>query len=420
MPARPLARSFPRYYEAKLAFTAPDVDQIAKLAKIAFLALPHGLAAEYALPLVARGVRVIDVSADFRLDDAAVYKQYYKTEHPAPEWLPKAVYGLAERYREQIRQAPLIAVAGCYPTSILLRRRRCSPPVCVRPDGIVISSMSGVSGAGRKEDVTLLFAECNESARPYSVTGHRHLSEIEQELAKAAGLAALPVNFLPHLIPVTRGIHTTIVFNLARDGVTAADVQQALNAVYADEQFVRILKPGDLADTKHVTHTNVCEIGYAVDARTGRLIVSSAIDNLTKGGLGAGRSVPQYRARMRRGGRPGVSRRPADDSLQEEGGAHGDSQGRDRLFGDRLSGGGDRRRVEAEQGGRPGAAGQRPASAVRRGLHRESLRGGLGSLVPGDRGQGGNGAGDRGQQRQRQRLHRGGRAAPTLPAWPNR
>ncbi len=276
---------FPRYYEAGLTFTAPDVEEIASKAQVAFMSLPHGLAAEYAVPLAERGVRVIDVSADFRLDSPDVYKSYYG-EHPAPEWLPKAVYGLAERNREQIRSAALIACPGCYPTSILLPTTVMLEKGLARPEGIIISSMSGVSGAGRKAEATLLFAECNESMRPYKVTGHRHLSEIEQELAKAAGLKELPVNFVPHLVPVNRGIHSTIFLQASRDDLSPLEVEKALRDAYGKEPFVRVLAPGELADTKHVTFTNRCEIGYAVDTRTKRLILSSAIDNLTKGGSG--------------------------------------------------------------------------------------------------------------------------------------
>ena len=209
-----IGQVFPRYYEADLCFSNPDVEDIAANASIAFLALPHGTAAEYALPLVEKGVKVIDVSADFRLDDPDVYEEYYGLPHPCPEWLPKAVYGLAERNRDAIRGADIIACPGCYPTSILLPLTALMHAGLVRPDGIVVSSMSGVTGAGRKADVALLFAECNESLRPYKVTMHRHISEIEQELTKAASEKVV-LNFIPHLVPVNRGIHTTILANAA-------------------------------------------------------------------------------------------------------------------------------------------------------------------------------------------------------------
>jgi len=179
-----------------------------------------------------------------------------------------------------------VACPGCYPTSILLPATALLAAGLMSPEGLIASSMSGVSGAGRKADVGYLFAECNESLRPYNVTGHRHLSEIEQELAKAAGKPTVTINFLPHLVPVTRGIHTTLIGALVRPETTAEEVGAALRAAYPNEPFVRILGPGELADTKHVTMTNTCEIGYAVCPRTRKVIVSSAIDNLTKGGSG--------------------------------------------------------------------------------------------------------------------------------------
>ena len=276
---------FPRYLECDLPFSKPDVDDIAAKADIAFLALPHGLANEFAAPLLERKLKVIDISADFRLHDPWVYAKYYKTEHPAPELLGKAVYGLPEVYREQIRDASLVACPGCYPTSILLP---CIPLLragLVETSGIEAISLSGVSGAGRKVDAVYIFPECNESMRPYAVTGHRHLPEIEQELALAAGQKELAINFIPHLIPVNRGIHSTVLLK-TKSGCDAAAALECLRQAYKNEPFVRVLGNGQLADTKHVTMTNFCEIGCAFDKRTGRLILSSAIDNLTKGASG--------------------------------------------------------------------------------------------------------------------------------------
>ncbi|HQL87685.1 MAG: N-acetyl-gamma-glutamyl-phosphate reductase [Lentisphaerae bacterium] len=278
---------FPRYRECQLPFINPDAEQIAGRAEVAFLALPHGLAAEYAVPLLARGVKVIDISADFRLRDTEVYARYYKTSHPAPELLSRAVYGLPERYADAIRTADLIACPGCYPTSVILPVAALLHAKLVETTGIEAISLSGVTGAGRKVDLPYLFPECNESIRPYAVTGHRHLPEIEQELAVAAGVPAnaIVINFVPHLLPVNRGILSTILLQ-ARPGTTAETAVECLRAAYDGKPFVRILNPGELADTKHVTMTNMCEIGCAFDARTGRLIVSSAIDNLTKGASG--------------------------------------------------------------------------------------------------------------------------------------
>lgn len=282
---KPAGAVFPRYLECTLPFSKPDVDDIAGKADVAFLALPHGLANEFAAPLLERNLKVIDISADFRLHDPQIYAKYYKDQHPAPELLSKAIYGLPEVYREQIRSATLIACPGCYPTSILLP---CIPLLkagLVETSGIEAISMSGVSGAGRKVDAVYIFPECNESVRPYAVTGHRHLPEIEQELALAAGQTELAINFIPHLIPVNRGIHSTILLN-AKSGCHADAVLDCLHQAYDQEPFVRILGKGQLADTKHVTMTNFCEIGCAFDSRTNRLILSSAIDNLTKGAAG--------------------------------------------------------------------------------------------------------------------------------------
>lgn len=282
---QPIGAVFPRFLESRLTFSAPNVEEIAAKADVAFLALPHGTAAEFAIPLLAKGVKVIDISADFRLKSPAKYREYYKEEHPAPELLPRAVYGLPERYRDQIRTAELVACAGCYPTSIILPASAVLAAGLVEPTGLVAASLSGVSGAGRKVDLPYIFPEVNESVRPYSITGHRHLPEIEQELAAAAGQADLAITFIPHLIPVNRGIHSTIVAK-AKPGVGIEAVRSALEAAYGREPFVRILPPGQLADTKHVTLTNVCEIGATYDKHTGNLLLSSAIDNLTKGASG--------------------------------------------------------------------------------------------------------------------------------------
>jgi len=277
---------FPRYREADLTFTEPDAAAIAAVADVAFLALPHGLAATYAIPLLEQGLTVIDVSADFRLRSTAKYATYYGAEHPSPELLAQAVYGAPERKRAAIRGAKLIACPGCYPTSVTIPTCALLRAGVIRPDGIIVSAMSGVSGAGRKESVPLLFSECNESLRAYNAVGHRHTPEIEQELAEAAGVDEVVMNFIPHLVPVTRGIHSTIVANLADAHTSANDLLAVLRETYADEPFVRVLNAGELADSKHVTWTNRCEIGVAVDKRTGRAIISSAIDNLTKGGSG--------------------------------------------------------------------------------------------------------------------------------------
>lgn len=276
---------FPRFAGSGLKFSSPDVAAIAAECQVAFLALPHGLASEYALPLLEKGVKVIDISADFRLKSTAKYKTYYKEDHPSPEMLKRAVYGLPERYREAIRKADLIACPGCYPTSNILPAAPILAAGLAETSDIIISSMSGVSGAGRKVDLAYIFPECNESLRAYAQTGHRHLPEIEQELAAAAGIADVAINFVPHLVPVNRGINSTL-FLKATPACTIEKIEEAYRAAYADEPFVRVLSRGKASDTKYVTMTNVCEISYTLDAHTGRIILTGAIDNLTKGASG--------------------------------------------------------------------------------------------------------------------------------------
>ena len=283
-----LASAFPRFKKvpgADLVFMLPDPDALAAMGvELAFLALPHGVAAEIACALLERGVRVIDLSADFRLRDAAVYEEYYGQAHPAPELLESAVYGLPEVRADEIRAARLIASPGCYPTSILLPLLPLLAEKLLDPGTIVANSMSGVSGAGRKADLALLFCECQESARAYGLPKHRHLAEIEQELSLAAGETVV-ISFIPHLIPVICGIATTITAKL-RKGVAPEAVGAALEQAYANQPFVRLLGKGGCADTKNVTRTNFVDIGWEFDPRTGRVLLMSAEDNLGKGAGG--------------------------------------------------------------------------------------------------------------------------------------
>ncbi|HEY8900993.1 MAG TPA: N-acetyl-gamma-glutamyl-phosphate reductase [Chthoniobacterales bacterium] len=268
---------------AGLSFCDSKIDALlASGAEYFFLALPHGLATEFALPLVEAGKRVIDLSADFRLRDAGVYEEFYGDAHPAPGSLAGAVYGLPELHRQEIRTAKLVASAGCYPTSILLPLVPLLRAGLIAREDIVVSSASGVSGAGRKADVTLLYAECNESLRAYGLPKHRHLSEIEQELSLAAG-APIVITFVPHLAPMTRGIHTTTFVRLA-PGVKPDQIAEALSEAYANEPFVRVRE--SLPDTKNVTGTNFCDIAVRFDDRAKRLILLSAEDNLVKGAAG--------------------------------------------------------------------------------------------------------------------------------------
>jgi N-acetyl-gamma-glutamyl-phosphate reductase len=291
-----LAQVFPRFAShtrAKtLHFSEPNAELLAKQADVVFLALPHGVAAEYAGPLLQAGCVVIDLSADFRVKSAAVYKEFYAHDHSAPDLLGKAVYGLPEIYREQIKKASLVASPGCYPTSILVPTIPLLKAELIKPAGIIADSLSGVSGAGRKAELDYLFVECNESVRPYGVPKHRHLSEIEQELSLAAG-ATVTIQFTPHLIPVNRGILTTLYLAPAEHFIDAKGaaalgekITRCYRAAYGSEPFVRLLEGKALPDTKNVIGTNVIEIAWRLDPRTGRLIVMSAEDNLIKGASG--------------------------------------------------------------------------------------------------------------------------------------
>src|SRR3954468_14681738 len=286
-----LAQVFPKfshYAKAKsLRFTEPNVERLAKDAEVVFLGLPHGVAAEYAVPLLQLGCKVIDLSADFRVKSAEVYKEFYAHDHPAPDLLAKSVYGLPEAYRNEIKDATLVACPGCYPTSILLPLLPLIRDIQVDPTTIIADALSGVSGAGRKVELDYLFAECNESMRPYGVPKHRHLSEIEQELSKAAG-ETVTIQFTPHLIPVNRGILTTLYLqptdtNVERLGERVAACYQS---AYGNEPFIQIIEGKALPDTKNVVGTNFLELAWRVDPRPQRLIVMSAEDNIVKGTSG--------------------------------------------------------------------------------------------------------------------------------------
>jgi N-acetyl-gamma-glutamyl-phosphate reductase len=270
---------------ARVEFIEPDLDAIISLGiENIFLALPHGVASEFALPLLERKVRVIDLSADFRLRDPAVYRQFYRQDHPAPSLLSRAVYGLPEIYRPAIKKADLVSCPGCYPTSILLPLLPVVRAKLIRPASIVANSLSGVSGAGRKAELELLFVECNESARPYALPLHRHLSEIEQELSQAAGEPVL-IQFAPHLIPLNRGILTTIHAEPILP-VASLDLQAIFESAYGSDRFVQLLGSSGYPDTKNVAFTNRIQIAWRIDSRTGRVILMSAEDNLVKGAAG--------------------------------------------------------------------------------------------------------------------------------------
>ena len=285
---QPLATVYPKFVGTRFAdlkFVDSTTDAIRSSgAEFVFLALPHGVAAEFARPLVADGFRVLDLSADFRVKDPAVYEEFYGAKPHAPELCARSVYGLPEIYREQIRSAQLVACPGCYPTSVLVPLIPLLKRGLLDTKSIVVSSVSGVSGAGRNVKPDYLFVECNESVRAYSVPKHRHLAEIEQELANAAG-ESVRINFTPHLVPINRGIHTTIFCSPAQ-GVEPWHIENAYSETYAREPFVRVLTSDALPDTKNVAFANFIDVAWRHDPRTGRFVLLSTEDNLVKGASG--------------------------------------------------------------------------------------------------------------------------------------
>jgi N-acetyl-gamma-glutamyl-phosphate reductase len=293
----PLFEIFPQF-AGHLALTveAFDADRVAARARIAFLALPHGDSAAAAAALRDRDVLVIDLSADFRLRDPAVYAAWYgggeagagaagAAAHPAPERLAEAVYGLPERHRAALRTARLVAGPGCYPTGAILAIALLLGEL-VDTTGLIIDAKSGASGAGRTPAQATLLAEAAEGVRAYKVAGaHRHTPEIEQELSRAAGVD-VRVTFTPHLCPMSRGIFTCAYGQAADPAQPAAAYQAALERAYAEEPFVTVLPPGRLPDTAHVRGSNHAQVAVALDRRTSRVIAMSAIDNLVKGAAG--------------------------------------------------------------------------------------------------------------------------------------
>ena len=277
-----LADIYPQFTgRLDLPVEAFDPDAVAAVAKVAFAALPHKASAEACAALRQRGVKVVDLSADFRLDPAA-YAQWYG-DHPAPELMADAAYGLPERHREAIRGASLVAAPGCYPTAAILPIAPLIEAGVALPTGLIVDAKSGASGAGRSPGQATHFPEAAEGIRAYKVAGtHRHTPEMEQELSRAAG-APLKLTFTPHLVPMSRGIFACVY---ATPGPNIGDAQSVLERAYESEPFVSVLPAGKVPDTAHVRGSNRAHVAVAVDERAGRVVAMSAIDNLVKGSAG--------------------------------------------------------------------------------------------------------------------------------------
>lgn len=249
-----------------------------------FLALPHGLSVAMVKELLPMGIKCVDLGADFRLQDTAVYEEYYELKHQGQDILAEAVYGLPELYRDKIRESRIVANPGCYPTSAILPLAPLLKAGLLDSEGIIVDSKSGVTGAGREPKGSSHFCEVNEGLHAYGVGTHRHAPEIAQELSIAAG-KPVEMFFTPHLVPMNRGILSTIYARLA-PGAEAGDIRQALEAKYNEEPFVQVLPPGIMPHTKWVYGSNQAHIGIHVDEKRRMVILGSAIDNLTRGASG--------------------------------------------------------------------------------------------------------------------------------------
>jgi len=273
----------------------PDSAFISRDSDLVFTALPHTVSMDIVPELLnKKGIKVIDLSADYRLKDMMVYKEWYKKEHEGinKKLLTQAVYGLPELYLDDIKNASLVANPGCYPTSVILGIAPLLRHHIVEPEGMIIDSKSGVSGAGRKPSLGLHFAECNESFKAYKVLKHNHIPEIEQELSSIYSgennlekQMNIKITFTPHLLPINRGILSTCYLDL-KSIKSEEEILELYQKFYNDSPFVRIFTPPNLPETRFVTDTNYCDIGFAVDKRVGKIKVISVIDNLIKGAAG--------------------------------------------------------------------------------------------------------------------------------------
>ena len=261
-----------------------NMEVLADQVDVIFTATPQGLCASLVNEEILSKVKIIDLSADFRIKDVKVYEEWYKLEHKSPQFIEEAVYGLCEINREDVKKARLVANPGCYTTCSILT---CYPLVkegIIDPNTIIVDAKSGTSGAGRGAQVDNLFCEVNENMKAYGVATHRHTPEIEEQLGYACG-EKITINFTPHLVPMNRGILATAYASLKKD-VTYEEVKAIYDKYYADEKFVRVLEKDVCPQTKWVEGSNYVDVNFKIDPRTNRIIMMGAIDNLVKGAAG--------------------------------------------------------------------------------------------------------------------------------------
>ena len=266
-----------------LRFSVPDIEKL-KTCDVVFFATPHGVAMSMAKDLIESGTKVIDLAADFRLENLTAWQHWYKHEATQGDLMASAVYGLPEYYREQIKKAMIIGNPGCYPTSILLGILPLLKAGLVKTDNIIADGKSGVSGAGRGASVANLGAEMSESFKAYGVAGHRHHPEMQEKLSQLAG-KEVGLTFVPHLVPMVRGMESTIYATLTEDK-SQAELQALFEAAYKDEPFVDVMPAGSLPETRMVKGSNMCRMAVYRPAGSNQVVVTSVIDNLVKGASG--------------------------------------------------------------------------------------------------------------------------------------